>query len=146
MNTTSQTVQQVERAIRKIADKFPSNVEATVLTDIHLRVSQDTGELVAFDDDDAEITRCVIEEWIDAKDEDFYEQVASVLRKVLAEHSQLVEGMSILHPFAFVLESDEQDIQHELYVVDGDTVIIDPDLMEDLDKDLDDFFARLMKE
>jgi hypothetical protein len=33
----------------------------------------------------------------------------------------------------------------ELYVADGDTVIIDPDLMENLDKDLDDFFDQLMK-
>lgn len=146
MNMTSQTAQQIGRAIRKIADKFPQDVEASVLTDIHLRVSQDSGELIAFDDDDAEITRCVVEEWIDAKDEDFYEQVASVLRKSLAEHSQTIEAMSILHPFAFVLENDEQDIQHELYVVDGDTVIIDPELMKGLDKDLDDFLAQLMKE
>ena len=146
MNMTSQTAQQIDRAIRKIADKFPQDVEASVLTDIHLRVSQESGELIAFDDDDAEITRCVVEEWIDAKDEDFYEQIASVLRKSLAEHSQTIEAMSILHPFAFVLENDEQDIQHELYVVDGDTVIIDPELMKGLDKDLDDFLAQLMKE
>ena len=146
MNMTSQTAQQIGRAIRKIADKFPQDVEASVLTDIHLRVSQESGELIAFDDDDAEITRCVVEEWIDAKDEDFYEQIASVLRKSLAEHSQTIEAMSILHPFAFVLENDEQDIQHELYVVDGDTVIIDPELMKGLDKDLDDFLAQLMKE
>ena len=29
------------------------------MTDIHLRASQDSGDLMAFDDDDNEISRCV---------------------------------------------------------------------------------------
>ena len=52
MKATEQTLQQIERAIRKVADKFPTNDETGILTDVHLRVTQDTGELVAFDDDD----------------------------------------------------------------------------------------------
>ncbi len=62
MKATEQTLQQIERAIRKVAEKFPMNDETGILTDIHLRVTQETGELVAFDDDDKEITRCVIEQ------------------------------------------------------------------------------------
>lgn len=61
MKATEQTLQQIERAISKVADKFPPSIEATVLTDIHLRVNQESGELVAYDDDDHEITRSVIE-------------------------------------------------------------------------------------
>jgi hypothetical protein len=45
-----------------------------------------------------------------------------------------------------VLEDDDKEAVTELYVVDDDTVIIDPDLMEGLGKDLDDFFEQLMKE
>ena len=146
MKTTTQTLQQIDRAIRKIADKFPPEVEATQLTDIHIRVAQDTGELVAFDDDDREITRCVIDEWIEAKEEDFYEEVAALLRKAFAEHRKLVDAMSVLKPYSFVLENDELDVQYELYVVDGDTIIIDPDLMEGLNDDLDDFLKNLMKD
>ena len=52
MKANEQTLQQIERAIRKVADKFPPVEEPTVLTDIHLRVNQETGELLAFDDDD----------------------------------------------------------------------------------------------
>lgn len=146
MKTTTQTLQQIDRAIRKIADKFPPEVEATQLTDIHIRVAQDTGELVAFDDDDREITRCVIDEWIEAKEENFYEEVAALLRKAFAEHRKLVDAMSVLKPYSFVLENDELDVQYELYVVDGDTIIIDPDLMEGLNDDLDDFLKNLMKD
>ena len=52
MKVSDQTLQQVERTISKVADKFPANHEASILTDIHLRANQETGELVAFDDDD----------------------------------------------------------------------------------------------
>ncbi len=146
METTEQSLQQIDRAIRKIAEKFPSTHEATQLTDIHICVTQETGELMVFDDDDNEITRCVIEQWIDAKDDDFYDQVAAVLRKSLNARSELIESMSILKPYSFVLENDERDEQVELYVVDGDTIIIDPIIMSDLDHDLNTFFDNLMKD
>ena len=67
MKATELAQQQIERAIRKIADKFPPTQEANVMTDIHFRVTQDTGELMAFDDNDEEINRCIIEDWIGEK-------------------------------------------------------------------------------
>lgn len=146
MKPTEQTLQQIERAIKKIADKFPATKEAALLTDVHIRVTQETGEFVAFDDDDREITRCIVEQWIDNKDDDFYDDVAKAIRKVIDKQKSLIEGMSILKPYSFVLEDEEKEPVAELYVVDDDTVIIDPDLMENLDKDLDDFFENLMKE
>ncbi len=145
MKATEQTLQQTERAIRKIADKFPAHGEASLLTDIHLRVTQDTGELVAFDDDDKEITRCVVTQWIDNKDDDFYDSVAAILRRSIEQQRSLVDNMSILKPYAFVLEDEERETMAELYVADDDIVIIDPDMMQDLGKDLDDFFDNLMK-
>ena len=145
MKATEQTLQQIERAIRKIAEKFPANDDATLMTDIHIRVTQETGELMAFDDDDNEITRCVVEQWIDNKDDDFYDQIASIIRRCLDKQKSLVEHMGILKPYSFVLEDDDKESAGELYVVDDDTVIIDTELMADLDKDLDDFFDKLLK-
>lgn len=144
MTANEQTLQQTERVIRKIADKFPAVEEPTTLTDIHLRVNQETGELVAFDDDDNEITRCVVEQWMDNKDDNFYADVTSVLRKCLAGQQALIDGIAILKPYSFVLEDDERENIAELYVVDDDTAILDKDLMEGLDKDLDDFLAKLL--
>jgi hypothetical protein len=73
MNATEQTLQQIGRAFKKVSEKFPKDKEASVLTDIHIRVVQDTGEMLFFDDDDKELNRCVIEQWMDNKDDDFYE-------------------------------------------------------------------------
>lgn len=146
MKATEQTLQQIERAIRKVADKFPTNDESGILTDIHLRVTQDTGELVAFDDDDKEITRCIIEQWIENKDDNFYENVAVVLRSVLFKQKNVIEKMAILKPYSFVLEDDDHEHLAELYLVDDDTVIIDQELMAGLDKELDHFLDDLLKD
>ena len=61
MKATEQTQQQIERFVKKIAQKFPQSQEASQLTDIHIRVTQESGEMMAFDDDENEITRCVVE-------------------------------------------------------------------------------------
>lgn len=146
MKATEQTLQQIERAIRKTAEKFPSTKEACTMTDIHVRVTQETGELLTFDDDDHELTRCVVEQWIDNKDDDFYEQVTTVVRQCLNHQRKLVETMAILRPYAFVLEDEDRETLAELFVVDDeDTVIIDPELMKGLEDDLDNFLDHLLK-
>lgn len=147
MKPTEQTIQQVERAIRKIAQKFPSDREAEIMTDIHLRVTQESGEMVAYDDDDREVNRCVVEQWIDNKDEDFYKSITDILRAALTRMHQITDNLSILKPYSFVLEDEDKEHIAELYVVDDDdTIIVSGELMEGLDKDLDDFFNDLMKE
>jgi len=145
MKATEQTLQQIGRAFRKVAEKFPKDQEASVLTDIHIRVVQETGEMLFFDDDDKELNRCVIEQWMDNKDDDFYESVTTILRNGIEADKDLLENLSILKPYAFVLEDDDRETVAELYVVDDDTVIIDTELMKDLDKDLDEFFENLLK-
>ena len=146
MKATEQTQQQLNRTLRKIADKFPASEAATLLTDIHIRVNQETGELTVFDDDDKEITRSVIEQWIDNKDDGFYNDITGILRSTLQKHKAQIEQMSILKPFSFVLEDDDRENLAELYVVDDDIVIIDEELMAGLDKDLDSFLSNLLKE
>lgn len=146
MQVSEQTTQQIERAIRKIAQKLPANEETSLLTDIHLLVSQDSGELIAYDDNDEEITRCVVEQWIDNKDENFYEEVTALLRKELQRLHEVIDNLGIMKPYSFVLENDDRESVGELYVADDDTIILGGDLMEDLDQDLDSFFDSLMKE
>lgn len=149
METLEQTIMQVERFIRKVAQKFPapeSGDETSQMTDIHVRVSQDSGELLAFDDDDNEITRCVVEQWIENKDEDFYDEVAKLLRDVLRKQADIIDHLGILKPYSFVLEDEDKEHIGELYLADDDTIIVGGDLMENLDNDLDNFLNDLLKE
>lgn len=144
MKATEQAIQQIERIINKVTEKFPPQIEATRMTDIHFRANQETGELVAFDDDDNEITRSIIEQWINNVDDDFYDSITSTIRKCMEKEHEKIEHMSIIRPFSFVLEDEDKETFAELYVMDGDTVIIDPEMMPDLDKDLNDFLEKLL--
>ena len=102
--------------------------------------------MLACDDDDNEITRCVIDEWIDNKEDGFYENVTTILRQTLKRLGKVIDNYGLLQPFSLVLEDDDHDNIAELYISDGDTIIINGELMKDLDKDLDKFFEGLMKD
>ncbi len=146
MNTIEQTTQQIERFIHKIGQKFPACDDCDIVTDIHVCANQDTGELLAYDDNENEITRCVIEQWIGNTDDNFYDRITLQLRKIFKREAEIVDHLGILKPYSFVLESDERMPIAELYLADDDTVIIDGDLMPGLDKDFDDFLSKLMQE
>lgn len=148
MEITEQTILQVERFIKKVAQKFPTveESEASLLTDIHIRVSQDSGEMLAFDDDDVEITRCVVEQWIDCKDENFYDEIADCLRGLLRKDAEIIDNLGLLKPYSFVLEDDDKQHLGELYLADDDTIILGGDLMQNLDQDLDGFLDELLKD
>ena len=146
MNTNEQTTQKIERFLGKIIQKFPEDAESGVMTDLHIKVVQDSGELLAFDDDEQEITRCVVDQGIDNKDDDFYPQVAQLLREAIVSMKDKMENLGIMKPYSFVMENDDGEHVSELYVVDDDTVIIGGDLMQGLEKELDDFLDRLLDE
>ena len=94
MNTNEQTTQKIERFLGKIIQKFPEDAESGVMTDLHIKVVQDSGELLAYDDDEQEITRCVVDQWIDNKDDDFYPQVAQLLREAIVSMKDKMENLT----------------------------------------------------
>ena len=145
MEATDSILQQIERALRKVATKFPINEEQAPLTDILIQVKQESGELLVFNDDDVELTRCVVEEWIDNKDDNFYEAVQPILKKAIAALSDTLDNLNILKPYSFVLIDEDRETVADLYLVDDDTLIIDSDLMKGMEEDLNAFLENLLK-
>ena len=145
MKVSDATLAQLERFIRKIAQKFPSVEEPSIMTDIHLSLSQETGEFMAFDDNDNEITRCVMDDWIDSSEPDFYDNAAGVVRDVITRLQDVADNLCRLKPYSFGLETDDREHLCELYLVDSDIKIIGGDLMKGLDEDLDKFLDDLLK-
>lgn len=146
MNHSEQTIQQADRAIEKIIAKFPASSELISFTDIHIRLNQDTGDLFAYDDDDNEITRCVVTDWINCTSETFYADAATLLRQRLNMRHDQVCDMCISKPFSWVLEDEEHETIAELFLADDETIIIGGDLMDNLNQDLDAFLEELMKD
>ncbi|MBO5134038.1 MAG: hypothetical protein J6C15_02690 [Bacteroidaceae bacterium] len=144
METSAHILQQIERALKKTAAKFYSPDESLPLTDVYLQVKQESGELLTFDDD-KELTRCVVEEWIGNNDENFYHEVEAVLRNCILNMKEDLENLRILKPYSFVLIGENKETFAELHLVDDDTILLSEELMSGLTDDLDRFWEELSK-
>lgn len=145
MTASEQTYQQIERALRKAASKYSPEAECLPLTDLYLQVKQESGELLVFDDDDRELTRCVVEEWLGNKDEDFYSAVQPVLKEAIKRIKDVTEHVAVLKPYSYVLMGEDGETLADLYLVDDETIVIDGELMEGLNEDLEKFWEELEK-
>lgn len=145
MKATQQTIQQIQRAIRKVAEKFPATADP-ILTDIHLQVKPESGELLAFNDDAEELTRIVVDQWLEPTEEDLYEAAAVAIKQSISGLRTEVEAMSIMHPFSFVLMGEDNETLSDIYIVDDENLILDTELLKGLNEELDQFLEDLLKE
>ena len=146
MEATQQTQQQIERAITKVVGKY-SQLEEPVLTDIYIQVKQESGEILVYNDDDVELHRCVIEEWIGNTQEDFYSQIVPVLSQCISNMRSVVDSMQIMRPFSFVLIDEEHEtVQDIIYIDNEETVILDGKLLEGKDQELEEFLRHLLED
>ena len=145
MNANEQTLQQIERALRKASSKYSPDNECYPLTDLYIQVKQESGELLIFNDDDVELTRCVIEEWIGNQDENFYTNIQPILIDVIEKNKDVTENVAILKPYSYVLTGEDHETIADLHIVDNDTIIISDNLMTGLGEDLDHFWDELSK-
>lgn len=146
MKASQQTIQQIERALRKVAGKFPEDAEP-LFTDIHLLVNPYTGEIRTYNDDDEELDRCVVEQWIKSPQENFYDEVAPILRSCIEGMRPTLEKMSILRPFSFVLIDEDHETVQDLVIIDNEeTMVVDGNLLEGLEEELDDFLKKLLSD
>lgn len=145
MNANEQTLQQIERALRKAASKYDINNDCYPLTDLYIQVKQESGELLIYNDDDIELTRCVIEEWIGNNDENFYNKIQPILRQVIEDNKEVTENVAILKPYSYVLIGEDRETIADLHIVDNDTIIISDNLMDGLGEDLEHFWEELCK-
>ena len=146
MTANEQTFQQIERALRKAASKFLPQTDCLPLTDIYLQVKQESGDLLVFDDDDHELTRCVVEEWIGNRDERFYDEVQPILITALTRLKEVTEHVAVLKPYSYVLMGEDHETIADLYLVDDDTMMLSGDLMQGLEEDLEHFWQQLCAE
>ncbi len=146
MTATEQTYQQIERALRKVASKFPQEAGNMPLTDIYLQVLQDSGEIRVYDDDDNELTRCVVEEWIGNTDENFYTAVQPILTDAIKRIKDVTENVAVLKPYSYVLIGEDRETIADIYLVDDENIVISGELMEGLNEDLENFWEDLAKD
>lgn len=136
----------VDQLLDELAAKYPETEESSIVTDIHLQPRQDTGELVAYNDDDEVLSQIVIEEWTNSSSDHFIEEVKHFLSSRIHSKKQKLEKLGIMQPYSIDLVDDDRETVCELLFVDGDTEILDKELLQGLDAELNSFLKKLLEE
>lgn len=144
MKFSDKTTQQIQRALKKAASKF-ENTENMPLTDLILHVKQESGELLVLDDNDKELTRCVVEEWLGNTSELFYEEIQPTLKEAIHQMKEVFENIPILKPYSIMLTGEDGETIAELFIFDDDLLVLDGLIMEGLSDDLENFWEELSK-
>ncbi len=148
MHLSNVSKESLRNSVVQAVKKAASDSDYEVITDFHLLLDTDTGNLSILDDNDVTLASVIIDEWSNFDTEDSLKVVASSLTAVLRQMNKNgdFKDVSIFKPFSFVLEGEDREAVEELFIVDDDNVFLSGDLLQDMDKDLDSFLDKLMKE
>lgn len=148
MKMSEQSRASIVSALKTALCRYTSEGDETVVTDIHLQPNSESGELIIFDDDDQELSRTIINEWVEYESDDFYTVVEPILRaevEALKESGKL-EKLGLMKPYSFVLVDEDKETVAELLLVDEyETLLLNDELLKGLDEELDAFLKDLLE-
>lgn len=148
MKMSEQSRASIVSALKTALCRYTSEGDETVVTDVHLQPNSESGELIIFDDDDQELSRTIINEWVEYESDDFYTVVEPILRaevEALKESGKL-EKLCLMKPYSFVLVDEDKETVAELLLVDeDDTLLLNDELLKGLDEELDAFLKDLLE-
>ena len=144
MSLSRETQETLQSAIKKMASKYISAEESKV-TDFHVKVNGENGELAIFDDDDNSLARVHIKEWEGEHNEAVYEkELQNVLTKMHREG--IFDSLNVVKPYSFVLTDEDDQSIVDLLIIDDDTLILSADLLEGFDEEMNAFLKELLEE
>lgn len=151
MNAKSIKVQAViESVFTKVLDRLQKDNGIALISDLHVQIDRESGELSLYDDRGSLLEKIVIFDWINSKqpEELFIKHASSLIKAAL---SSLVSKDAfnipcLLKPFSVNLVDEEFTDQEELLFLDDELLRIDDPLLKDIDAELDDFLAKLLSD
>ena len=146
MKLSQSSLSQIENALRTAVGRY-SGGEETVVTDIHVQANPVTGELLVFDDEDAELADTTVGEWANYDGTDFYADVERVLSSLLNDMKAAgdFDKLALMKPYSFVLVDEERETVAELLLMDDDALLLNDELLKGLDEELDAFLKELLE-
>ncbi len=144
MSLSRENQDRIQQAIEKMAAGFITS-EETKVTDFHVHVNGENGELAIHDDDNNCLARVHIIEWENVQDEEIFEKELRGLLGRMQEAGKF-DSLNIVKPYSFVLTDDDgQDIV-DLLIMDDDTLILSEGLLEGFDEEMSEFLKHLLEE
>ena len=144
MSLSRETHDKLQNAIVKMAKEFIT-AEETKVTDFHIYVNGNNGDVTIMDDDDNSLARVHILEWEGEHNEEVFEKELRSLLAEMHENGQF-DNINIAKPYSFVLTDDDHQSIVDLLIVDDDTIILSEDLLKGFDEEMDTFLKELLEE
>ena len=144
MSLSRETQSRLQEAIGRMTMNFVT-AEETRVTDFHMHVNSENGELLINDDDDNTLARVHIIEWEGVHDEEIFEKELRTLLGKMQENGKF-DSLNIVKPYSFVLADDEGEDIVDLLIVDDDTLILSEGLLEGFDEEMNEFLKKLLEE
>ena len=148
MNISEQSHSSIASLLKEAISRYVSDSDNPVVSDIHLQPCAGSGELIVFNDEDEELARTIIEEWVDNAEDDFYAQVEPLLKSHVTRLKEegALDSLNLMKPYSFVLVDEEKETVADLLVVDDEeTLLLDDELLKGLDAELDAFLKELLE-
>ena len=120
------------------------------LSDMYVCFKYDDLSLSIYDDMERLLLQTTIDAWehIKSQSVDFNEVVISTLKDVLNSDIMKKEfdTINFVGPFSVILVDEEYEQICELITIDKDNIFLEDDFFSKIDKELDDFFEKLMSD
>ena len=120
------------------------------LSDMYVCFKYEDLSLSIYDDMERLLLQTTIDAWEPLKSEsvDFNEVVISTLKDVLNSDIMKKEfdTVNFVGPFSVILIDEEYEQICELITIDKDNIFLEDDFFSKIDKELDDFFEKLMSD
>ena len=148
MKLSEQSRSSIAEVVKKALGRYLLDKGEHFVTDIHLQPLQEKGGLVIYNDDDEELSRVVVQEWVDCTPEAFYDSVELHLKQVLESLRKegFLEKVALMKPYSFVWVDGDKETISELMVVDEEeTMLISGELLKGLDEELNAFLKDLLE-
>lgn len=144
MSLSRETHNRLQEAIIRMSKEFITAEETTV-TDFHVYIDGNNGDVSIMDDDDNNLARVHILEWEGVHDEELFEKE---LRAVLGEMHKNgnFDNLNIAKPYSFVLTDEDHQSIVDLLIVDDDTIILSDDLLKGFDEEMNEFLKHLLED
>lgn len=148
MKLSAESRSSVVKAVKEAMSRYLSDPNQGLVTDIYLQALQETGELVIYNDDEEELSRTVVSDWVGCTPEAYNDFVELSLKQILESlrKEHFFEKVNLLKPYSLVLVDDEKETVSELMLIDEDeTMFLSDELLKGLDEELNSFLKELLE-
>lgn len=147
--------QKIAEAVKALAEecvkKLQSLYQGEEITDFYIQFMPSENMIRIVDDDETLIARVALGSMNEDEDNEAAETTSSILVKELQNklakmnEDKMFDNVNVFHPFSFVYEDEEGNMQ-DILIVDDANLIINDELLKGLDDDLDTFIDNLLKD